>query len=181
VSRRDWAAAPLPARVFLQFFYLPGPILPDRRPRSRHAALGRAPRRFGCPWFSNPCAQTERGEGERAGTSSLAIFFSDLLRSMPVSISYYRPPSPTHGHTQHQRSGGGGGAITSTSAARRRTRLPRPRRATGLRFLGGVPSRQAKVSLVLSPSRYSFCFSVGGQVKQRESCFSSGGFWCPGL
>jgi len=91
VSRHDWAAAPLPALRF-----------PISRTRSfRTDGLDRA-----TPPWAGPREGSDapgfliaghRGvERERAGTPFPALFFSDLLRSMPVSISdYRRPSSPT--------------------------------------------------------------------------------------
>ena len=79
MSRHDWAAAPLPALRF--------PISHTRSFRTD--GLDRA---------TPPWAGPREGEGwrERASTPFPALFFSDLLRSMPVSISdYRRPSSPT--------------------------------------------------------------------------------------
>ena len=151
MSRHDWAAAPLPALRF--------PISHTRSFRTD--GLDRA-----TPPWAGPREGSDapgfliaghRGVERESGHTVPRII---LFRFAPLHARVHlRLQAAIITHTQHTRSGGG--AVTSTSAERRRARgCPGRGGLQGLLFLGGVPSCQAKVSLVLSPSRHSFCFSV---------------------
>jgi len=171
VSRHDWAAAPLPVLE-------PSFVFPSPRPDPSFPSFKKKARSFrtdGLDRATPPCPGPREGSdapgflipghrhggvGRASGRAHRSPHYSFPICSAPcpcpsqTTVGHHHPhPAPA------ERSGGG--AIASTSAARRRARgCPGRGGLQGLLFLGGVPSCQAKVSLVLSPSRHSFCFSV---------------------
>lgn len=178
MSRWDWAAAPLRALGFVSTTLITRPDPLDRRRRSRHGAPRRAPRKFGRPWFCNPPARRERGPGSRAHHPRIILFgFAPPLH--PHARVHLRLRHIIAATPSTSTSGGAPPPAPSPAPAlapaQAEARATRTGRSYWPSFCQRRPFHQAKVSLALSPSCYPFLrrfLPSGGQVKQRESCFS---------